>query len=724
MKKVKIFLASSITDLKIDRLEVGDFIRQLNEIYFDRGVQFFLCKCEDYDNAISAAGKQAEYDREICDSELCFFLFFKKVGDYTRHEFEIALDAFKAAQKPKIVTYFKYIESPDEAQGEVKAFMQMLDGELRHYYNIYQNIDTLKLGILMQIKLMGLDTEEPKVENGKVVFGGQTVADTSALPIFTGNASLGSLKEKYSTLTQKYYELREKLAENLEDEAAEAEYRKVAGERAQAEEEIRNAEKGVLEAAKSMAERTSKGGLSPRQVAAYRAFERGNYRGALEILDFGEIMSELSHNEEMADGYKARVQTNVNELLQRIEALKADGLSQENFTEVGQIYEEVVSRIEKYDLNKDPLYDYAIYCGARRDHERALELAKRLLYYRSAPGVSMPEFKFGNVRNLLGAAYFHLGRYAEAEQEFRAANAIYLKLHAEDPAPYDFDLAVTFCNLGRALGALGRYGEAERMLIKSLEIREGMVPRNPAFRLDVASSYDFLAELYFGMGRFEETEEVCKKWLAVCEPVKDEHSTGYFLNRARAFWYLGKVYRKADRPEDADGAYMQALELYEWLAEALPAVHGPGLAALYGEIAGFYAEQQYKEGEEKAYSLAIEVYERLKKEFPENHEYAMRLASCNNEVGSLRFHSGRYREAIEAYRRAAELLYQNIEAAGAEVFLALTLANLGDTYYAMEQYDKATEVHRHTFGYAKKYPQDERCAHIVSCLKSYFEGEE
>ena len=39
MKKIKLFLASSISDLRIDRLEVGDFIRQLNEIYFDRGVQ-------------------------------------------------------------------------------------------------------------------------------------------------------------------------------------------------------------------------------------------------------------------------------------------------------------------------------------------------------------------------------------------------------------------------------------------------------------------------------------------------------------------------------------------------------------------------------------------------------------------------------------------------------------------------------------------------------------
>ncbi len=724
MKRIKIFLASSITDLRLDRLEVGDFIRQLNEIYFDRGVQFSLAKCEDFDNAIRAEGKQSAFDEEIKASELCFFLFFKKVGDYTRHEFEVALDAFQTAQKPKIVTYFKYVNSPDEAEGDVKAFMHMLDSEVKHYYNIYQNIDTLKLGILMQIKLMGLDAEEPKVEGGKIVFGGQTIAETNALPVFTGNSSLGALKEEYKALTEQYFALREKLMSDAPDEAAEEEYRKVASKRAAAEKGIRDAEKAVLEAVKSMAERTAKGNLSPRQVAAYRAFEKGKYKDALEILDLNEILAELSHSEQMAEGYKERIQTNVNELLQRIEALKAEGLTEESFAEIGKIYEEACARVEKFDLDKDPLYDYAIYCDVRHEHEKALGLAKRLLYYRSSPLMSLPEFKFGNVYNLLGVTYFHLGRYEEAEAEFRKANAIYLKLHAEDPAPYDFDLAVTYCNLGRAMGRLGKYEEAERMLIKSLEIREGMLPRNPAFCLDVASSCAFLAELYFGMGRFEEAEEVCRKWLTACGPVKDEYSTAYLLNEARAYRYLGKVYGATNRPHEAEEAYLSSVERFEWLGEALPTMHAPALAEIYKEVAIFYEKQQRFDEAAKAYSSAIEVYGRLESECPEKCEYAMDLAECGNQLGNLYSNAKNFEEAVKAYRLAAENLYRNAKTPNAELRLSLTLANLGDTYHCMEQYDKATEVHRHTFEYAKKFPQDERCAKIVSCLKPFFEGEE
>ena len=80
MRRIKVFLASSIEDLREDRLEVGDFFRQLNEIYIDSGVHFSLIKCEDYDNSIVSGGKQSQYDEEIRDSELCFFLFYRKAG--------------------------------------------------------------------------------------------------------------------------------------------------------------------------------------------------------------------------------------------------------------------------------------------------------------------------------------------------------------------------------------------------------------------------------------------------------------------------------------------------------------------------------------------------------------------------------------------------------------------------------------------------------------------
>ena len=202
MKKIKIFLASSITDLSEDRLQVGDFIRQLNDLYLDSGIHFSLVKCEDYDNALVVGGMQSEYDREIRESELVFFLFFKKVGDYTKHEFEIAFEAFKESSRPKIITYFKYVDTIEEVNAEVKAFMALLDGEFKHYYNTYNHIDALKLGILMQIKLMKLDTSEVKIQDGAVLLNGQKVVAVENVPILRGNDTLMELTRKKKELTE------------------------------------------------------------------------------------------------------------------------------------------------------------------------------------------------------------------------------------------------------------------------------------------------------------------------------------------------------------------------------------------------------------------------------------------------------------------------------------------------------------------------------------------
>ena len=87
MKKVKIFIGSSIEELKEDRVAIGNFFRQLNDLYLDNGLYFQLVMCEDYDDAIELEGKQSKYDKEIEDSELAVFIFYKKVGTYTEHEF-------------------------------------------------------------------------------------------------------------------------------------------------------------------------------------------------------------------------------------------------------------------------------------------------------------------------------------------------------------------------------------------------------------------------------------------------------------------------------------------------------------------------------------------------------------------------------------------------------------------------------------------------------------
>lgn len=379
MKTVKIFLASSINDLKIDRLEVGDFFRHLNEIYLDRNIHFSLIKCEYYDDSISEDGKQTDYDAEICDSDLVFFIFFTKVGAYTRHEFNVALDSYRKKKQPKIITYFKYSNSIDEANEDVKGFMHMLDVELRHYYNTYSNIDTLKLGILMQIKLMQLDNYEIDIKDRKIQLNGNDIANYENIPIFHGNDEITCLRETLDTITEKYYDIHKRHLEDPDDMNIYSDYLNITAERDKVINQLREAEKRVLRLTEKIFSTESHNELSQRQREGYRMLERGDYESALKVLDLNEIYSEIEHNEIIEDNVRKRLQINVNELLQRIETLEAKGLTPVTIAEIKNIYGQACALVQKHNLDKSVLYFYASFLFNQRDYESAINMINLLI---------------------------------------------------------------------------------------------------------------------------------------------------------------------------------------------------------------------------------------------------------------------------------------------------------------------------------------------------------
>ncbi|MCD8180457.1 MAG: tetratricopeptide repeat protein, partial [Firmicutes bacterium] len=421
MKKIKIFLASSIDDLRDDRITIGDFVRQLNEIYIDRGIYFSLIKCEDYDQAMAEGGKQSQYDEEIRESELVFFLFFKRVGDYTRHEFEVALESWRNSSSPKIVTYIKYVDNINEVNDEVKAFMNMLDGEMRHYYNTYKSIDTLKLGMLMQIKLMKLDSSVIDVQKNKVCVNGQEIADCAKIPMFEGNSSICRLNEELRGITKEYYALREKYVNDPNDMDIYIKYSDIAKKKADTEEKIRELEKQTLNLAEKMTEDMSSGNLSDKQREGYRLLEAGDYEGALDVLNLEGILRDISHNELLSDGITERLQTNVNELLQRIEVLESDEITAETAEEINEIYKKACALAEKHNLDKGALYDYAWFLHDQKDYTTAINTAERLQYYYSNPNEPASEEKWAYTYNLLGLLYGDTQRYKEAEVFYKKA---------------------------------------------------------------------------------------------------------------------------------------------------------------------------------------------------------------------------------------------------------------------------------------------------------------
>ena len=90
MHRIRVFLASSITEFSQERMQLGDFVRSLNDILVERDVYIHLEKSEDITNAIDLYRKQNQYNAFIRKSDYFFMLIGEAVGAYTMEEYETA----------------------------------------------------------------------------------------------------------------------------------------------------------------------------------------------------------------------------------------------------------------------------------------------------------------------------------------------------------------------------------------------------------------------------------------------------------------------------------------------------------------------------------------------------------------------------------------------------------------------------------------------------------
>ena len=148
MKVIKIFLASSINDLHVERMEIGNFIRSMNDRFIDRGIYFKLCMCEDISDAVAKSRKQDEYNAIIRECDFFYVIFWHKAGVYTVEEFEVALAQFRDTGSPKIQTYFKAVEEGDSVEQSVTDFMRRLEREVDHFHKTFTHTDTIMLKLL------------------------------------------------------------------------------------------------------------------------------------------------------------------------------------------------------------------------------------------------------------------------------------------------------------------------------------------------------------------------------------------------------------------------------------------------------------------------------------------------------------------------------------------------------------------------------------------------
>ena len=621
MKTIKIFLASSIEDLRLDRIVLGDFIRQMNDTYLSKGLHFILIKCEDYDSSVSLEGKQAQYDEEIRSSDMAFFLFYSKVGEYTKHEFEIAFENYKTKDKPKIFTYFKYVNSVDDIDKDVKNFMGVLDEKFKHYYKTYSNIDTVKCDLAMI--MAGIDNAEPDldVKDGRVVINGTDVADSSNIPIFAGNENIQQKKQKRDKLQKEYNDLL-KSGKQGDKGTVEAE-RKLKN----AEKELNNDQKRVLKLASTVVKSSSNNKkISVRMKNAMKQLDRGNYNGAVNVLNINVIQKEAENHKRQ--GSKKGIRNNVKELKLLIEILNAMGVTAQRSIEIKRAYELLSILTIENDLDKTVLFEYAEFVFYRYEYTEAERLVKRFLPCFEKEELSEKDKELKAWFNhLLGRIYDAVGNRSDADSTLRKSLETRAALVEENPKDTHRRkmLADSYRDLAVAHHRSGNYAEAEKEFKEAIKIQKGLIKEYWAYNHNLCITTAGLGGLYCTLKRYNEAEELYKSAIRSADKFSYVHDklknnpkkklkktfpTGH-RDKADCYYGLGILYLNTARYSESEAAFREAVKIMESIVDEDFMELGESLAYNSRWLASLNMRLGHIDEAIESYSKALSVYERL-----------------------------------------------------------------------------------------------------------------
>ena len=682
MKNIKIFLVPSSDAVMGDMTEVRDFFRQLNEMYFDSGINFSILNANEMN--------EEELREHVADSDLSFFLFFEDVSDDMRSCFDIFFKSFKKTDKPKIVTYFKYTESPNDMTDAVREFSQMLGNELKHYYNNYNSIDTLKLGILMQIKVMRLDASQITIsDDGMICLNGQPVADTSKIPMFEFNERLNELKSRYDELTKEWGRLRTLRMDDPNNEELYFEFSRVATERDDTKKALREFEDLLLKTSEELA--AKKGEMSPRQAEAYRLLEMGDVDGACEILPLDELLEDIRRNRRFAKNATAPLETNVDELATRITALNMKGLNNDTVAEIRRIYEEIYDTFcDTRNIGWSKLYDYASFLRGQNDYTNAIEVAENLRWYYSAPGRKVDEYELAELYNLLGILYKAQNQPKESEKYYLDAIEIYERLVKKNADAYEPDLAMSYNNTGIFYAVHGQPQKAEKYHLAAIEIRERLVEKNAAaYGPYLADSYNNAGIFYDNQGKRDKAEKYYLAAIEIQKRLVEKNADAYEPALAASYNNAGNFYSDQGQSDKAEKYYLAAIEIRERLVEKNAEAYEPDLATSYNNAGIFYKDQGQPDKAEKYYLAAIEIRKRLVEKNADAYEPA--LADSYNNAGVFYDNQGKPKKAEKYYLAAIEIRERLVEknADAYEPDLADSYNNAGVFYYEQGRLEKS-----------------------------------
>lgn len=145
--------------------------------------------------------------------------------------------------------------------------------------------------------------------------------------------------------------------------------------------------------------------------------------------------------------------------------------------------------------------------------EQKIEYEKAFEYYNRAVELEKNNPKYLNKAGIMA---IDLGKYGEAEPLLRKA----LQIREKTLPPEQTDIAESLNNLAGLYVHQGRYAEAEPLYKRALAIGEkNLGQEHPA----VATRLNNLAALYFNQGRYADAEPLYKRNISIMEKILPDH---------------------------------------------------------------------------------------------------------------------------------------------------------------------------------------------------------
>jgi tetratricopeptide (TPR) repeat protein len=664
MKTIKIFLASS-SELRPEREALVLLFGSLNKLYNVRGITLEHIWWEDLSISMPKDKTKREqdlYNEELKKCEICVTMFWRGFGSYTVEEFNLAHNQLQNDQMPKKICVFFKNAKEEDIKDDLKTFKKDYDKNYKHFYCTFDNVDTLKLQLLLELErylidLIGENTI--RTSQGLVYVGDDPVVTIGNIPFVYNNkgyktreAEIKELREAVSKKQNKLNEklkklekLEERLKSNPEDtlildflEATKADIMNYSSElqgiidkKNKLEKEFEDEQQFLIQTARRITEmRGEKSSERVRQAA--EAFNQGDAKRADYMLD--ETMKE-------ADSVLSDLKANKEAGLHLIEelCLKAsvkmsnDSLSLETRKqETILIYEKADSLAQECNYDKknyiELLDDYRHFLDKYAYFDKALEICKKLIpICEQTFGLEHPST--ATAYNNIGSVYDDKGDYDNALEYYLKALAIREKVLGPEHPDTEYN------NIGSVLFKKGDYDKALEYYQKAQAIREKVLgPEHPS----TATTYNNIGGVYFDKGDYDKALEYYQKAQAIREKVLGpEHP-----DTATTYNNIGLVYSKKCDYDNALEYYLKALAIFE---KVLGFEH-PSTATIYNNIGSVYSKKGDYDKALEYYLKALAIYEKVQGlEHPDT-------ATAYNNIGLVYDYKGDYDNALEYYLKA------------------------------------------------------------------------